>query len=593
MATEDTEKAIKKLADTIASLVTIDDSSLATKYSSDVVYAEKDWVWGIVGGEKKIFESLKNQNQNNPLDDKTSWKEVSLGGTSTSGGTGGGVKPSICKNLNIKINGTQVQLKWEDPGDTIIDRQVLSSWKGTLIVKKEGSYPINETDGTLVVDNKVKNAYLKTPYVDTITESQDIYYAAFPYNTDSEYTHNDKNRFIDAIIYEFTINPNDSNPATRVSYPAGCVNENFTPAKMNFATDQFEYGDWEHAFFQPRPVMVKFNGQVDYELYKDDYTLKSDGYTPSDVANTSYAGNAMIAFPQVWFKYEMDGPLMHVYVSNKQVDESYHCYTHYNKLGVLVDEIFIMIYQPAKDTAWRGTTTDPLMRSISGTTILTNNSGTNEILWAENTNKKATGANWSLWDYGMFQMINMLLTLMGRSTDCEKTYGCGRYSGANSKTGEADKKGMFYGTSGNGMLKIFGIENCYANYWKRCNGCCYSTTDGLRVKLTETTIDGSTVQGYNTDGTGYVHNTGTFTGSSGGYISQATLNENGIFPTVASGSATTYFCDGLWWANGGFAIVGGSYDNGSLAGCFTVVLDGAVSFSSSYRGGSLSCKPNA
>ena len=111
--------------------------------------------------------------------------------------------------------------------------------------------------------------------------------------------------------------------------------------------------------------------------------------------------------------------------------------------------------------------------------------------------------------------------------------------------------------------------------------------------MTETTIDGSTVNGYNTDGTGYVHNTGTFSGSSGGYISQMTLNENGIFPTTASGSATTYWCDGLWWANGGFALVGGSYGHGSLAGCFAVSLDHAVSTAYGNIGGSLSCKPNA
>ena len=123
-----------------------------------------------------------------------------------SGGGGGGVKPSICKNLNIKVDGTNVQLKWEDPGDTVIDRQVLSSWAGTLIVKKEGSFPKNETDGTIVVDNTTKNAYLDTPYTDTIESGKEFYYTAFPYNKEGGYTYNDKNNFVDAIIYEFTIN---------------------------------------------------------------------------------------------------------------------------------------------------------------------------------------------------------------------------------------------------------------------------------------------------------------------------------------------------------------------------------------------------
>ena len=559
-------------------------------YSMDDTFSKGDIVVYLNEDDKIYFgTSLQDNNTGHTLDEDGWWYVDGIGSKG-----GDGIRVSICKNMNIKIDGTSVQLKWEDPGDTIIDNKVLASWAGTKIVKKVGGYPENEEDGTIVIDNKEKNKYLENPYEDTISEGEDIYYKAFPYNTEGGYTYNDKNCFVDAIIYEFTINPNDSNPATRVAYPAGCVNENFTPAKMNFSTGAFEYGDWEHAFFQPRPVMVRFDGTIDYELYKNDVTKKADGFTPSDVANTAYAGNAMVAFPQVWLKFKMDGTLFHVYVSNKQVDDTYHCYTHYNKLGVLCDEIFIMMYQPCKDTSWQGSSSVPLMRSISGTTILTNNSGTNEILWAENTNTKATGANWSLWDYAQFQMIGMLLTLMGKSTNTEATYGKGRDSNnANATTGECDKLGMFYGTQTTGPVKIFGIENYYANYWKRCNGCCYSTTDGLRIKLTETTIDGSTVEGYNTDGTGYVANTGAFSGSSGGYISEMVLNENGIFPKVASGSATTYWCDGLWWANGGFALVGGGYVDGSRAGCFTVSLGTAVSHSAASYGGSLCCKPNA
>ena len=500
------------------------------------------------------------------------------------GSGGGGVHVSICKNMNIRIDGTSVYLKWEDPGDTVINGKVLASWGGTKIVKKVGSYPQDEKDGTVVIDNLVRNAYLETAYVDTITSGQDIYYKAFPYNTDSAYTYNDKNCFVDAIIYEYCINLNDSNPSTRVYYPAGCTNENFTPFSMNFSTGKATYDDWKHAFFMPTPCMVKSNGTKDYDLYEDDYAYKADGVTASDYANQSYDGNCMMAFPQVWIKYVMDaGNVAHVYVANKQVDSSYHCWTHYNRLGVLVDEIYIMAY-PVKNVSSK-------LRSIGVNSAPTVSlTGTNEITYA-----KANGDNWNLMDYAMWNMLQVILTLMGKSTDAQGTYGFGYCRGSNQSvqaTGGFKDKGLFYATSGTSYnrIKVLGIEDLWGNCWKRLNGCCYSTTDGMRYKMTETTIDGTSVNGYNTDGTGYLK-TQTFTGTSGGYQSAFTLTEHGIFPIAASGSATTYTCDGLWWANNGFAFAGGCWYNTSVYGLFALNLHHAVSYSYTNFGGSLSCKP--
>ena len=60
----------------------------------------------------------------------------------------------ICTNLNINISGTTVSLKWQDSGNTIIDKQYLCTWAGTKVVKKLGSYPTNENDGTLDLRRK-------------------------------------------------------------------------------------------------------------------------------------------------------------------------------------------------------------------------------------------------------------------------------------------------------------------------------------------------------------------------------------------------------------------------------------------------------
>ena len=503
--------------------------------------------------------------------------EAILTGAGGSSAKGNGIPPSVCKNLSINISGTSVSLKWQDPQNTILDKQYLCTWAGTKIVKKLGSYPKSEKDGTLVVDNKIMGQYLNSAYTDTIVSGEDWKYAAFPYSTNGVYCYNDRNKFTEAIIYEFCINPNESNPSSSVTYPVGCLNADYDSAYQDFANGNFVYGDWENAFFQPRPVMLKSDGTVDYEIYKNDFRYKADGVTASDYNNTAYDGNLMIEFPQVWFKYVMDGTLQHVYVANCQVDENYHCYTHINKNGELLDNIYLMAFQPANVSS--------KLRSLSGQTILTNNAGTTEITYAQ-----ANGDSWYIMDFGEFNMIAMLLTLMGKSTNVEAIYGKGRgSSNANATTGQCLTKGMFYGTSATGDVKVFGIENYYANYWKRCAGCVYTAT-GMKYKMCDYTTDGSTVIGYNADGTGYKTHQ-TFSGSSGGYISAALLTADGIFPTVASGSATTYFCDGLWWASGGYAFVGGSCPDGSRDGAFCLRVNNALSVADAAIGASLSCKP--
>jgi len=198
---------------------------------------------------------------------------ISGGGGSSSGG---GIPPSNCKFLTLAKNGLNVSLKWQDPDDTVINGFTLASWFGSKIVRKMGSYPTSPTDGTVIVNNTTRNAYLTTAYVDTLPDNTNTYYyRAFPYSVNGIYNLDIDNYFQTAIVYGFQINTTDSNPATRVSYIAGCANENFAAAYMNTATKIFSYGDWTNAFFMPRPVMLKYNGVVDYALNPNDYTKKS------------------------------------------------------------------------------------------------------------------------------------------------------------------------------------------------------------------------------------------------------------------------------------------------------------------------------
>jgi hypothetical protein len=82
--------------------------------------------------------------------------------------------------------------------------------------------------------------------------------------------------------------------------------------------------------------MLNYDGTVAYELDKNDFSLKVDG-TPSDITDSSFEGNVMIGIPKVYWKIVDNGDnTANVYIANKRIDDSYHCWSHIDNNG---DEI--------------------------------------------------------------------------------------------------------------------------------------------------------------------------------------------------------------------------------------------------------------
>ncbi|MCM1440366.1 MAG: hypothetical protein NC131_14350, partial [Roseburia sp.] len=82
-------------------------------------------------------------------------------------------------------------IKWTDPDNVTISGStgVLAQWSGTVVVRKVGSAPTSKTDGTIVVDSKVRDQYKTTGFKDTgLTNGTKYYYGIFPYSTDLVYT---------------------------------------------------------------------------------------------------------------------------------------------------------------------------------------------------------------------------------------------------------------------------------------------------------------------------------------------------------------------------------------------------------------------
>ena len=505
------------------------------------------------------------------------------------GGAGGsdvvGIPPSNCTALRKKVNGSTVALKWRDPDDTVIDGQTLCTWARTVIVRKQGSFPNDIEDGTIICENTTRNAYNITELTDT-PGGDDFYYRAFPVSVNGAVNLDPHNKF-GAVVYEFIINPNDSNPATSVSY-AG-ENAEFKPAFMDYTKGEFNYGSWKDAFFIGlfRPCMLNIDGTVKHYLNPNDFSVQADGVTPSDVANTAQAANAMVEVGQIWIKEENIGGRIHISIANEKISNDYDCYTHLRKDGTYNEYYYRAIYD--------GSNISNKIRSLSGQAICKNVAGNTQISYAQ-----ANGTGWNVDEWNFRRLINYLLVLMGKSLDTQTVFGTGRYSGGSQnnnnqiKTGTMDSRGMFYGDNANGGVKVFYMENWWGNIWKITNGIIQKAGKML-YKMCEGTHDGSSTVNYNSDGTGYIDsgvtNTGTITQQ---HLRNMTLVPHlGLVPTnTAGGSTSTYYCDS-WWSNSsvvGFARFGSYPLNGLSVGAFAFDVYNAVSNSDWSYGVALSYK---
>ena len=510
------------------------------------------------------------------------------------------------------VDTNTIKLKWREPENTVIDNQLACYVEGVKIVRKEGSEPTSESDGTLIIDIKHKDfgRYANQWFVDddsSLLLNHTYYYRAFPYSDFGLVSYSSTNCvkvvLKDYELYGMIFDSNESDPTANITYIED--NEGFEPVGMDYTNSLFNYGSWDNAWFikNCKPCMLKYDGTVDYYLNPNDYSFREDG-TASDITNTSYAGNVMVEFPLIYYKIVDNGDNTYsFYFSNKQIDATYKpWWSFYDANGNVIDHMYM--------AAYNGSNISSVLRSISGTTNIYSQTGTTEISYADANNTAGSVSN--IWDTGLYsdrQLLTVLLMLIGKSTNTQTVFGNGNiyYESGQSgdanqvsynvlKSGTMNQKGLFWGsnsTTAHIGVKVFGIENYWGNQWQRIRG--WINNNGVqKIKLTYGQIDGSTADGYNTDGTGYISIAGaTPTGTSGGYISKCIIGEYGIIPYQISGSASTYEADGLWYNNSqvDYAYVGGGCANSLFCGAFTVALTDAVSVADWYIGVSISCKP--
>ena len=503
------------------------------------------------------------------------------------GGTGGGSSDGDYVTIGLNFKGSMYDLSRNRDREYIITKNKINSldFLGTTSDLYASGYYI-----VMFVPGNFKTIQLP--------KSNDVFYIYSIFGSEHEgeklFRINqfipDKDKIVEItqpILYGYEVLPNIETPSDKVTYLADCNNANYTPFKIDLTTGRPNYGDWKDAFFMPRSCMLRSDGTVAYYLDENDETKKEDG-TPSDVSNPDFDGNAMMEFGRdghlIWTKIEdavtTEGNVMgyKVYISNYKLDEKYHAWAFHDANGKLVPHFYLPKYNTSL--------IDGKFRSLSGQHIVCKETTTAYNATQEMNYAKANGTGWLTETKAQVDLINILLILMAKSTDSQTVYGNGYVNSSQDNTnlldtGTANTKGMFYGTSGNVCVKVFGMENWWGNQFRRYAG--HMMINGVqKVKLTYGTEDGSTVVGYNTTGDGYI----TINGATllneqgdtfgGGYLKEMKASIKGtLVPTgTLNGSSSTNYCDYCSYDNTTtiYALRGGTLFNKAYCGVSYVNL---------------------
>lgn len=333
-------------------------------------------------------------------------------------------------------------------------------------------------------------------------------------------------------------------PGERIEYIG--LNKNFKPLVVTMGGG-YALNDWADFPWLKgnKPYMVNEDGTPAYRLKEDDYSKKEDG-TPSDVANSNFAGDAMAWAPKIYKREYMAG-------DDRYVMFRYDPAPGFEATGFMDDDKELEgVWMPMFYGATTGEPDEEKMRSISDT----------QPQHTVNTDKQKTaiekvGSQARFFGGAIINTLVDLMIMFAKTTNLQAAYGmgnCNGYDASQSPTMGVKRNavvsgGQFYGTSDTKTLnKIFhSIVLGSYNIWIRdpytllVNGR-YKVSPGYKIDLTGTTYQdtGITIPKITKDDGS--QNTGIF------YPHKyQTVPHFGALPVPPyEGSTTTGGCDGLW-----------------------------------------------
>lgn len=286
-----------------------------------------------------------------------------------------------------------------------------------------------------------------------------------------------------STIFEFIICM-DNSPSLAIEYTGS--NKNFKRAYMDYSSNSFNYGSWKNTWLMKafKPCILSSSGYVTSYLNPDNLLEYSDGRDASSELSSG-SGNAMVEIDQIWIKEVQESEYrIHIYLAPYRVDDSYDCWTHYNRNNDLVDHYYHAMYQGS-------TSGGSTIRSLKGQP--TYSGVTNETLRNYCRNN---GSRYDCQEWSFRRLLQYCLMLIGQCTDSRTTFGHGYlnelYTPGNVYTGGNEEKGLFWGSNNTSShVRVFGIEDFWGNISDLINGLCTNGPDYLYLKMTPGSADGS------------------------------------------------------------------------------------------------------
>ena len=444
----------------------------------------------------------------------------------SSGGGGSilaGYPPESAANFAASSKSGVIQLTWTDPEDLPITDGETIIWGFTRIVRKTGSFPTNESDGTVVVENSVRNQYQSTPFIDnTVSAGTTYYYAAFTCSNEGVY-----NRELVTVscmansykIMTVIIDESNSNPSKCCTYADDAI------GMGNGKDDK----DWAE-FFGYRTCLFKSGAVVGY-LNPNDFSKFENG-DPADITSGN-SGDVMIEFPRRGIRIVPDGRKKTISMTDDPDNPDFTYYAHTR--GTARKDYFYL-------GAFSGCVQSGYLRSLKGL-VATDNRQINQYrVFAH-----SQGSGYEIFTYFQLVFIQCMFVLQFKTLDSQSVIGIGRPSFDLLTTGLTSDKGMNWGNveSSGDPVKLFGIEDIWGGVETLIDGIISIDDEPYRFKYT--------TDGFNNDMTDY-EDAGiewSWNSSMSGYM-KYTLNTS-LIPFIGTnfnGSQTTYYCDMASLPNG-------------------------------------------
>ena len=462
------------------------------------------------------------------------WKDISTG---SDGGA-----PANVSGLAATAGNKEVTIVWSDPADSVIEGVTVSKWAGSKLVRKEGAYPTDVTDGILLVDNKIRDTYKTTGYIDTgLTNGTTYYYAVFPYSDTGAVNKDEANRVSAvpraSVKYGVIWHHTQSSPVCeRIDDSI-----NYSATATNGATAGVSDFDGKPIYKDIKVCNVVNRAVVAYE---GDAGFKRDGTN----------GDVMVEIPKFYYKVTDDGTNRTYEISNTALDGFNVAPRHApcDDFPNGLNKIYVGAYEVSA-----------AYKSISGAAPLVS-----ETLPAFRTGFTGRGAGYHMMDWATQFEIQILYLVEFATWNSQLVVGNGNVSttaaiatgGSDSVTGLTGCSDM---SSSALAVKYRGMENLWGNILEWRDGINFDNST-IYICINPSKYASDTATNYTK--LGYTK------AASNGYISALGVDTSMPWAQISTGvdgSVSTYLCD-YYWQNSGWRVAdaGGSWSGGSDAGLF-------------------------